>query len=287
MYHGEYTLRFKGHALFQHSTVKAGEFNEVRSLDAPQVTTIYGALAQCASMMGLDLDVLEKVSVTPPEAISSIVRNMMVLTAPLSPFDWQPKWVSREGRYEAMRRVFPRKVYALWRPSYRLHVFALDEEAVRFVSDAFRLLASRADGRIGADLRLGYKKKLFGSFDCHSRWDREPLKERALSGVRVCEVLSDCPTRFNAVVPLQPEVRTLTFRNLHRGRGVPPVVYCSVYAPRSVVLLKQDETKVQWFNYAGEALGISQLIEYRDFGEERVKAVQGLFLTHEKGERGS
>jgi hypothetical protein len=283
MYHGEYILQFKGHALFQQSTVKAEEFNEVRSLDAPQITTIYGALTQCASMMGLDLRILEKVSVTPPEATSRIVRNMMILTAPLSPFDWQPKWVSRDGVYEAMRRIYPRKVYPLWRPRYRLEVFAEDREAVSFVSHAFRLLASRADGRVGANLRLGYKKKLFGSFDCQSKWGEEQLKERDLRGVRVCEVLSDCPTRFNAVVPLHPEVRTLTFRNLHRGRGVEPVTYCNVYAPGSVVLLKQDETQVRWFDYRGEVLGISRLVEYRAFGDEKVKAVQGLFLTHEGG----
>jgi hypothetical protein len=57
---------------------------------------------------------------------------------------------------------------------------------------------------------------------------------------------------------------------------------CSVYAPESVVLVKQDETSVRWFDYRGEALGISELVEHRAFGDEKVKAVQGLFLTHEK-----
>jgi len=279
MHHAEYTLSFTGHALFYHSTVKSGKFNEVRSLEAPQVTTIYGALAQCSSMMGLDLSILDKVSLTPPELISTPIRNMLILTAPLSPFDWQPKWVDREGRYTYMRRIYPRKVFPLWRPIYKMHVFAEDMEAKKFVSDSFRLLASKCDGRVGANLRLGYKKKLFGMFDCHSTWDSETLTEKELSEARVCEVFSDCPTRFNAVVPLQPKVKTLTFRNIHRKRGTPPVTHCNVYAPGSVVLLKQEETTIRWFNYLGEFLGVSQLIEHRAYGDENVKAVQGLFLT--------
>jgi len=281
MYHGEYTLNFRGHALFHHSTVKEGNFNVVRSLDAPQVTTIYGALAQCASMMELDLGILDRVSITPPEPISPIIRNMLVFTAPLSPFDWQPKWVDRSGRYRYMMRVYPRKVFPLWRPRYRLQAFAEDKEAVKFVADSFRLLADYADARVGGNLRLGHKKKLFGAFDCESRWDRGSLPERNPPDVRVCEVFSDCPTRFNAVVPLQPRLKTLTFRNVHRRRGVPPVVHCSVYAPKSVVLLKQDETRVRWFGYKGESLGVSELVEHRHFGSEEVKAVQGIFLTHE------
>ncbi|MEM3675324.1 MAG: hypothetical protein QXG08_07640 [Candidatus Methanomethyliaceae archaeon] len=281
MYHGKYRLEFRGHAVFQHSTVKVGSFNEVRSLDGPQVTTIYGALAQCASMMGIGLDILDRVSITTPKATSKVRRDMLVFTAPLSPFDWQPKWINRNGEYKGNRRVFPRKVYALWRPAYDLHVFAEDREAVGFIKSVFALLANRSDGKVGADLRLGYKKKIFGSFDCWGEWDRQPLKERDLEGARVCETISDCPARFNAVVPLQPKVDFLTFRNVHRRRGEPPVVSCKVYAPGSVVLIKQDETEVRWFDYSGEVLGVSRLIEWRCFGGEKVKAVQGLFLTHE------
>ena len=278
MYAGEYKLSFKGHVVFHHSTTKVGPFNEVRSLEAPQVTTIYGALAQTASMMGLDPSILEKTSLTPPTPESSIVRNMLIHTAPLSPFDWQPKWVNREGEYAPLSRVFPRKVFALWRPRYSMSVFAQDDEARDFVQRSFRLLADRSDGEVGADLGLGYKKKLFGAFDCQSEWSG-PLKELNIENARIVEVLSDCPSRFNNVVPLQPKIMVLTYRNVHRTRGLPPVVSCSVYAPGSIVLLK-EETPMKWYRYRDEALGISEMVERRWFGEGEVKAVQGLFLTH-------
>jgi len=280
MFHGDYTLAFTGHALFHQSTVKSGNFNVVRSLDAPQVTTLYGAMAQCASMMDYDLEILDRVSLTPPEPVSSVIRNKLILTAPLSPFDWQPKWVSREGKYETLRRVYPREAYPLWKPLYKLHIFAEDKEAMNFVSHSFRILADHSNWKVGGNLRLGYKKKLFGSFDCQASWEAEPLREKKLRGAMVCEVFSDCPTRFNAVVPLQPKIRTLTFRNVHREKGVKPNVYCNVYAPESVVLLKQNETRIRWFNYNDASLGVSDLIERRAFGDEKVKAVQGLFLSY-------
>lgn len=283
MLHAEITLDFSGHALFYHSTVKAGSFNEIRSLDAPQVTTLYGAFLQCATMMQIDPSILDRVAITPPQPVSTITRNMLIFTAPMSPFDWQPKWVGLDGRYAPMRRVFPRRLYPLWRPRYRMHVFAEDKEAAEFVSNAIRLLSDRMNGRVGANLRIGYKKKLFGSFNCECKWDHEPLKQRNVRGdVRVCQVLSDCPTRYNAVVPLQPKVRSLTFRNIHRSREEVPFVHCSVYGPESVVLLRLKETSVRWFDFQGDVLGVSELVENRSFGDSKLKAVQGLFLTHER-----
>lgn len=283
MLHGEYTLSFNGHAVFYHSTVKSGAFNEIRSLDAPQITTIYGALAQTASMMGLDLNILDTIALTPPEPTWDVTRNMLIFSAPFSPFDWQPKWVNRDGEYEYMRRVFPRRIFALWRPRYTLHAFAEDGEARTFLAQSFRLLADRSDGRIGSDLRLGYKKKCFGSFTASSRWDDNRLKELDggdLSKVRVSEVFSDCPKQFNAVVPLQPIDRVLSYRNVHRKRGIRPLSICEAYAPRSVVLVKPEEAKIRWFTFQGEMLGVSDLIVRRAFGDEEVKAVQALFLTH-------
>lgn len=284
MMHGEYTLSFNGHAVFQQSTVKSGAFNEIRSLDAPQITTLYGALTQTASMMGLDTGILEKIALTPPEPVWDVTRNMLIFSAPFSPFDWQPKWVNRDGEYEYMRRLFPRKIFALWRPRYTLHAFAEDHEAKAFLTHSFRLLADRNDGRIGANLKLGYKKKFFGSFSASSKWDDEPLKKFTsgdLNKVRVSEVFSDCPKSFNAVVPLQPIDRVLSYRNIHRERGTRPVSTCDVYAPKSVVLLKPKEANIRWFLFRRDILGVSDLIVRRAFGEQKVKAVQALFLTHE------
>jgi len=286
-----YTLGFNGHAVFHQSTVKRPPFNEVTSLDAPQVSTVYGAFLQCASMMNEDPFVLDEVciSIRPPTPAWSPTRNMLIHTAPLSPYDWQSKWVNRKGEYVPNLRVYPRRVYALWQPRYKLEVFTATERARRFVSAAFRILADRADGRIGANVGLGYKKKLFGTFDVQTE-EQQALARQDLEGKpRVCEVVSDCPTRFNAVVPLHVEVRTVTLRHVHPPPRVERVSHVGVYAPGSTVLLKSAETKVDWYaltdkktgRRTGDIVGISGLIEHRYFGDRMVKALQGVFLSHE------
>ena len=160
------------------------------------------------------------ISIRPPTQAWSPTRNMLIHTAPLSPYDWQSKWVNRIGEYVPNPRVFPRKIYALWRPRYRLEVFTATDRAMRFVSAAFRILADRADGRIGANVGLGYKKKLFGTFDVRTEEQQALTSVKPGGEARVCEVVSDCPTRFNAVVPLQVEMRTVTLRHVHPLPGV-------------------------------------------------------------------
>jgi len=284
-----YTLGFNGHAVFHQSTVKRPPFNEVTSLDAPQVSTVYGAFLQCASMMNEDPSVLDEVYIGAPIPVWSPTRNMLIHTAPLSPYDWQSKWVNRDGRYVPNLRVYPRKVYALWRPRYKLEVFTATDRARRFVSATFRILADRADGRIGANVGLGYKKKLFGTFDVQTEEQQALTSVKPGGEARVCEVVSDCPKRFNAVVPLQVEVRTVTLRHVHPPPGVEKVSHVGVYALGSTVLLKSAETKVDWYaltdkktgRRTGDIVGLSGLIEHRYFGDRMVKALQGVFLSHE------
>lgn len=294
MYYEQFILEFNGHTVFHQSTIKRPPFNDVVSLDAPQVSTIYGALLQCASMMDMDPSILEEVSIGGPISQQTPSRNMLIHTAPLSPYDWQPKWVNREGRYVPNPRIYPRRIYALWRPRYSLQVFMKSEEAREFVYRAFRILADRIHGLIGANIGIGFKKKIFGTFDVKGREMQSLIPIKPRGEARVCQVLSDCPARFNSVVPLHVELRTITLRHIHPPRGIERVSHVGVYAPGSTVLLKTFETNVEWYGFmdrrtgrlTGDIVGISNLIENRYYGEKKVKALQGVFLSHEANLKG-
>lgn len=287
MYLGTHTLSFTKHVLFQASTVKSGPFNEVRSLGAPQVTTIYGALEDCAVKMKCDLSILDKITIAKIESLSvpSVpLTNMLIWSAPLSPFDVQPKGIDYDDNYTTLKRIYPRKIYPLIRPKYRIKILAEDDEAKDFTNQSFRLLASHTNGVVGFDSGMGYKKKLLGSFDCTSKWSAINTMQLEQKTIRICEVLSDCPSKFGSVIPLQPIMGVLHYFNRHRPSRIPEQNHVSVYSCGSTVLVKMNEVDIRWYKKETredlDVFGVSDLIEYRYVSDQGVKAVQGVFTTH-------
>ncbi len=275
------TLSFKL-AVFSHSEVKGGCFNEVRSLDRPNQTVLYGALAQTASLLGYGYSILDRVAVTTPKPRGKVVREMHITTAPISPMDWSPKGLLEDGKsgkvYGTLNRVYPRKFYPLNHPSYEVLLFAEDDEAACFLEKSLLILAAKLNGETGMAIGLGYKKKWLGAFEARLTPFSE-LRPVELAGDRFATLLAPCNVADQRIAPINVNEYTLVYRNVH---AVPEVATEKVYGEDSMVLVKRD-ANVSWFTYhtRGERLAIGyskEICGTRQVNGSRVKAYQPIFM---------
>jgi hypothetical protein len=281
------TLLFKL-AIFRHSEIKRETFNEVHSLDRPNQTVLYGALANISSQLGYDYSILDKVAITTPKPKSKIVREMFITTAPISSIDWTPKGLlekkdeSGNKIYGALDRIYPRKFFPLNHPSYELLLFAEDSESAKFLERALSMLATKLNGKMGMAIGLGYKKKWLGAFEAYLSpfLELRPISIESMKGDRFATLLAPCNASDQRIAPIDVNEYTLIYRNVH---AVPELAKVKVYGEDSLVLVKRD-ANVAWFDYQikGErvAIGFSkEIYGTRQVNGYRVKAYQPIFLT--------
>jgi hypothetical protein len=285
-------------AVFRHSETKSGSFNVVHSLDHPTQSTIYGALAQTAGLLGYDYDMLDKVHLTTPVPTKPPSRVLLINTAPLSPLDWQPKGVLEDYTYDSLVRIYPRKIAALDHPRYKLHVLLEDDESEEFLFHSFRLLARNIGLKKGLGLGIGYKKKFLSAFDAKIQALGEVKPCRKMRGGTIATLLAPCPAGHGDILLNKGAVMSIPYRNIHCTRETE---IARVYPERSEVIVKHTAPIVwyelrEWLgDFALEsmdlelsdltsarkiALGISKEIRLnRKIGGHLAKAFEPIFLA--------
>lgn len=287
-------------AIFRQSETKQprgpSDFNVVESLDVPQQTTLYGALAQAASLLDYEYSILDRIHLATPQPLLPVSRASIINTAPISPLDWQPKGVLEDYTYGTLNRIYPRILNVLDHPRYDLKICVEGAEASNFIMEAFRIFSRRLNHTMGMGVGIGYKKKLFNLFDAKTK-DLGDLEEVTLRGPPIATLLGPCPADHGDVVLLQGSPRTIVYRNIH---SVPEVGRSRVLPEGCEVILKAS-ARARWFKlteHAGKihhpriekelppqevkhvAIGMTEDIKgSRMISSERVKAFEPIFLA--------